>query len=154
MVKKPWFGYISAYLFWAISLAVALWFLALARNTVPLLIANLLIQDPTHARTLQIIIDRVLILVGGIGWLAFMAIIEQYFRKGVIQECLCGRISRVFGILLVLIFLADSLQMLQTGIQSIFRSSPLVLLAELIFGVGLIYLSDRVTKPSRRTQTS
>ncbi len=155
MLKKRWVDYIFAYLFWAISLALAVWFLILARNTFPNWIANSLIPNPVHARPVAVIIDRLIVLGGGFGWLAVLIIVEQYFRKGVAKGILWRRIARVIGILLVLIFLADGSQMIQ-GLGSLnIWLDWLLLIAELALGVGLLYLSvNRRPSPPKRAHLS
>ena len=143
MLKKRWFGYISAYFFWAVSLALLTWFLILARNTLPAWVEVAISNNPTLARQLAVILDKVLILVGGIGWLVFLIVIEQYFRKGIARGKLWVRIARVLGILLILIFLVDGSQVLLSQILITMWTNWLILLLELALGVGLIYLSRR-----------
>lgn len=154
MLKKRWFGYISAYVFWAISVALALWFLIQVRETLPAWIAGSIMKDPLRARRLATIINQLLVLVGGAGLLVFLLIIEQYFRKGVLKGNLWGRIARVCGILLVLIFLIDGSQLMLNKISLTFWSSWLMVLVELALGVSLLTFSrNRLTRSSNRSRS-
>lgn len=143
MLKNRWFGFISAYFFWAISLVLALWLLILVRNTFPSWISNGLFTNPALARQVATIFDRVIVLVGGCGWLAYLIIMEQYFRNGVTLGKLWQRIARVIGILLLLIFLADAGQVIKDQISLNIWFRWLLLVIELGLGLGLIYVSRK-----------
>ena len=154
MLNQRWFRYLSAYFFWALSLALAAWLLILTRNTVPSWVASAILDNPAHASQLAAIFDKVLILLGCIGWLVLLIVIEQYFRKGVTRGNLWGRIERVIGILLILIFLVDSAQMIRNKFTFTFWASWLILIVELGLGAGLIYLSRNLRSgPSKGSRS-
>ena len=140
MLKNRWFLYLAAYFLWAVSLALALWLLLVARNTLPPLLASLI--DPRHAGQMNIFIDRAFVLLGGSAWLVLMTVLEHHYRKGAEGGQLWVRVGRVTGVLLVLLFVFDSIQEIREGIPPL-GLTWIVLLAELVAGAVLLYLSRR-----------
>ena len=101
------FRYVIVYVMWFINLGLATWLLISSRLV--LLIIPALLFDPMdyfYPKRVEVF-DKVFTLLLGIGWLAFMVITEDYFRKGVLKGNLKKRIASVTGTLLFCIFVVE-----------------------------------------------
>lgn len=144
MKKKILGMYVLAYLLWVVSLIFALGLLILIRNILPPLISTTLLNNPGHAVILNVFVDRAFILLGGIAWLVWMAVVEQYLRKGVKRGTLWPRAARVIGGLLLALGVAEALQIVFLGSRAWPGGSAwLLALAELAAGAALTRFSRR-----------
>lgn len=139
MKKKSLGMYVLAYLLWVVSLILALGLLILIRNILPPLISTTLLSNPGHAAILNVFVDRAFILLGGIAWLAWMGIVEQYLRKGVGRGTLWPRAAHIIGLLLLALGVAEALQIVFLGSQAWPKGYAwLPALAGLAAGVALL----------------
>jgi membrane protease YdiL (CAAX protease family) len=138
------FQYVIAYGMWFVNLGLATWLLYISRFVllvVPALLFNP--EDysyPKRAETL----DKIFTLLLGIGWLAFMVITEEYFRAGVLKGNLTKRVTRVTGLVLLCVFVVDSILF---GLQGFAGNGLrwLMLAVELAIGFVLVAYSRKST---------
>jgi hypothetical protein len=143
-IKRIWLVYIFAYLMWVVSMLLGILFLVMGRTTFPVFLGSALAESAFDARQWAIAIDRIFTLVVGMALVVNMVAVESYFRAGVKPGDLTRRLARVFGIQLLLLFIADGAQQLM--MISAFISWPriAVLLLELAAGLFLTIYSFRV----------
>jgi hypothetical protein len=89
------------------------------------------------AKTVNLI-DRVVTVVLGLGWLAFVIITEDYFRKAVKKGNLLRRFARITGPVLLCIFVVDLVFFWLQGISSDNWLRWLILATELGGGIALV----------------
>ena len=134
--------YIFAYCVWFVNLGLVTWLLFIIRPVL-LVIPTLLFDPgdyffPKRVET----VDKIFTLLLGVGWLAFMVITEEYFRTGVLKRNLTKRVTRITGIVLLCIFIVDSILFILQGFTGDW-SRWLTLTAELIIGFGLVVYSRK-----------
>ncbi len=119
MQKRRWMGYLLVYVMWLAILLLGIWFLLISRDAL-LGLADALMVDETTAHTWRLIsLERFYLVGTGVVWLAVMVFSEAYLRRGVVRGQLVPRFSRIFGVVILLVFVADvtlfALQGLQGG---------------------------------------
>ena len=91
--------------------------------------------------------DKVLILLLGLSWIAYVISMEEYFREGVLKENLMKRFSKITGPILLAIFVFDLTLYGLQGFGNWLRW--LILAGELALGISL--LATYLTKYSTST---
>ncbi len=86
--------------------------------------------------------DRFIAVILGIGWLVFMIVLEESFRKAMSDGTLLRKFIRVTAVLLLIILAADLVMAYVQGFQLPW-SVWLVMALELIFGVGGLWFTRR-----------
>lgn len=137
-----------AYGMWIIDLGLALGFAYLCRTDLLDLFALFYKKENSYFRGAVNVIDRVFILILGLGWLAFMILVEENYRVGVQKGDLWIRCTRVTGPLVLAVFVANLILFWLRGIGSTDWLSWIILAAELAIGIALIIMNKKVV-PSK-----
>lgn len=137
--------YASAYGIWIVDLGLAAWLFYLSRTVfLGLLALSGQAGEWQFAKTVNLI-DRVVTVVLGLGWLAFVIITEDYFRKAVKKGNLLRRFVRVTGPVLLCIFVVDLILFWLQGIGSSYWLRWLILAVELCVGIALVVSGKKKT---------
>ncbi len=152
MVKKtPWSKYVIAYLAWIIAFLLFLWFFIISRETVSNLLHMSLGQTLQQVK-MQEFLNRMYTFLAGLAWLIFMIVTESYFRHGAEKGDLARRVTRFIGVELALTFIADFILALMIGLDILSPSRWILLIVEMVGGVGLIWLGFfKLKKVTRRS---
>jgi hypothetical protein len=130
--------YVSAYILWIVGSGFVAWLFYLGRTVLlGLLALSGQAGEWQFAKTVNLI-DRVVTVVLGLGWLAFVIITEDYFRKAVKKGNLLSRFARVTGPVLLCIFVVDLVFFWLQGIGSDNWLRWLFLAVELGGGIALV----------------
>ena len=92
--------------------------------------------DFQYQKTVNLV-DRVVIVLLGLGWLVFSIITEESYRTGALKKGLLKRFSRFTGPLLLCIFVVDLILFWLQGIGADNWLRWLILGIELVLGLGL-----------------
>ena len=130
--------YVFAYVMWIVDLGLALWFAYLCRTDLLSIFALFYQKENAYFRGMANVIDRVFLLILGLGWLAFMIFVEQYYRVGIRKKNLLVRITSVTGPLVLAVFVANLILFWVKGIGRYDWLSWLILAVELGVGIALI----------------
>jgi hypothetical protein len=130
--------YATSYLMWIIDLAIAFWFIIIARNDLTNFLALFYKKGNLTYGHMVDFTDKVFSITLGLGWLALMIVVEEYYRKGVEKGDLRKRFARVTGPLVIAVFVADLITFWLGGIGSASFIRWLILAAELGIGIALI----------------
>jgi hypothetical protein len=130
--------YAVAYAMWFANLGLSIWLFYISR-TVLLTVFALFYQagDWQYTKTVNLI-DRVVTVVLGLGWLIFAIITEDLYRTGVKKENLLQRFAKATGPLLLCIFTVDLIFFWVQGIGTSNWLRWLILAAELGSGIALV----------------
>ena len=137
--------YVLAYSMWFIDLLLAIWLLMISRWALLTIVTPLLI-DPGHflyPRRAEVM-NAVYTLLLGIGWVTFMIITQKYYSFGARQGNLSKRFARITGLLLLCIFLVDSIFFYVHGFDANNWLRWLIISAELVLGVILILYGRKI----------
>jgi uncharacterized membrane protein len=130
--------YASAYILWIVGSGFVAWLFYLGRTVLlGLLALSGQVGEWQFAKTVNLI-DRVVTVVLGLGWLAFVIITEDYFRKAVKKGNLLRRFARITGPVLLCIFIVDLVFFWLQGISSDNWLRWLILATELGGGIALV----------------
>jgi hypothetical protein len=129
--------YVFAYAGWIADLGLALWLAYLCKTTLLGIFALFYTGNLAYANAVNFI-DKAFTVILGLGWLAFMIAIEEYFRTGIEKEAPQKRFASVTGPLLVSIFAVDLILAWVQGISGGSWLRWLILAAELGIGIALL----------------
>jgi hypothetical protein len=133
--------YLIAYTMWIANMLLSIWFVYLTRTSVLSIMALFYQQGDFQYTKLVNLVDRVLVIVLGLGWLVFTIITEEYFRSGALKENLPKRFARVAGPLILCIFIVDLSLFWVQGVGEWMRW--LILAIELVAGLALVVYSKK-----------
>lgn len=133
---KKVFNQAIAYILWIANITLALWFAYLCRQDVLVFFAQLYFKGK-WSQEKQLVVDRAFTTILGLGWLAFMIIVEEYYRIGAQKGVLWPRFTRVTGALALAVFVANLILFWLQGIHSNEWLSWIILVVELGIGIGL-----------------
>jgi hypothetical protein len=137
MREQKLLKYLLVYAMWAAILGLGLWFLLVSRDALLGLLASLMEGRSTSDTWRLISAERFYMVGAGLIWLALMVISESYLRRGVRRGLLWERFARIFGVELLMLFVADAvLFVLQGAWGSLLRW--LILAVELGLGIGCV----------------
>jgi uncharacterized protein YacL len=140
MLKK-WLKYSFAYIGWIVFIALGFLFLVLGRTSFSGLLNAYYVQGK-YQRSVEVqFIDRVFFLIVAFALLISMIVVEEYFKNGVKRERLPGRIFRVMGIEILLVFIAHFALVFPAGFPPL---TIFLLLAELIAGAAMAWFGFRL----------
>jgi hypothetical protein len=139
-------SYIAAYLGWIFFILLFLVVILLGRDTLLAFLRNYWAQERFDRQFAINFIDRSFVLTLGIAWLIFMIILESYFRTGIVKGILTHRLSKVFGFMIMTIFVIHFLRSLMSGVFTQPGIQWVLLATELAIGAGLLFLSQKTTK--------
>ena len=139
--------YIMAYLLWVVAMLLGVAFLLIGMNGIPQLLAPFFSATDFNVRFMAGFINRIFLVVSGIGILVIIVAVESYFRHGAQSNTLWQRAARVFGPMLLLVFVADLCQVI--FLQYPFGLNPrwLILALELAAALALTYFGYRKPLP-------
>lgn len=144
MIKKG-IRYVIAYLFWIVTLLLALWFCVLARNGFLGILGAFYLRDSIIYVQRARLFDRVFTVVCGLLWFALMIVWEEAFRSRAQKPDLLRYFARIAGMLFLLIFAADLVLLWLQGITSVNWSRWLMLAAEPAIGIAFLWYVYRFT---------
>jgi hypothetical protein len=133
--------YLIAYTMWIANMGLAIWFIFLTRTSVLGILALFYQQGDFQYQKLVDLVDRVLVVVLGLGWLIFTVVTEEYFRSGALTENLPKRFARIAGPLILCIFVVDLTLVWVQGASDWMRW--LILAIELFTGLALVVFTRR-----------
>jgi hypothetical protein len=140
------FRYSIAYFLWIVDLGLGIWLFLLGRSVLLGVLA--LSYKPgalTYAHRVDFV-DKMYVLLLGLAWLALMIVLEHQFRTSALTENLPQRFAKVTGILLLSVFVIDSILFWLQGVASGNWLRWLILAAELGIGIWLIVaVQNRLT---------
>lgn len=130
--------YAIAYGMWIADLGLAIWLFFISRTSLVGILA--LFYEPgdlaySHAVD---VIEKVISIILGLGWLAFSIVTEDYYRTGALEGNLLKRFARVTGPVLLCIFIVDLMLFWLVGIGGDNWLRWLILAAELGIGIVLV----------------
>ena len=133
--------YVSAYLMWIVDLGLTFWLFMISR-TVFLGIFALSYKGGQLIYAQRVdFAEKVFSILLGLAWLAFMIIVEAYFRSGASRDDLLKRFAKVTGPVLLVIFGVDLTLFLLQGIGTGGWLRWFMLVAELSAGIVLLMLA-------------
>jgi hypothetical protein len=142
--------YVTAYALWVIDLGLALWFIFFSRTVFLGVLASFAKEGDWQYRYKVDSADKIYVIALGLGWLAFMIFLEQYFRNGAGAGDLLKRFARATWPVLLGIFIVDVIFFWFQGLGVTAWLRWLVLAAEL--GIGIVLLvyekSQSKSKPN------
>jgi len=147
---KKVFNQIIAYGMWIVDLLLALWFALLSRTALLDILALFYKKGQWQYPRQVNVVDKTFTLLLGLGWMALVVIVEEYFRTSIPKGVLLKRIARVTGLLLLAIFGVDLILFWVQGIGSGDWLRWLLLAAEL--GIGTALLVWVKTRPTSQPQ--
>jgi hypothetical protein len=130
--------YLVAYGMWIVDMGLATWLFYISRTTLLALLAQFYKQGNYQYTKMVNLVDRVFVVVLGLGWLIFSVVTEDYYRKGALKEKTLKRFARVTGPLLLCVFVIDLMLFWLQGIEAGDLLRWLILAAELVIGLALI----------------
>lgn len=147
MQMKQISAYVMAYLLWVVAMLLGVAFLLIGMNGIPQLLAPFFSATEFNERFMAGFINRIFLVVSGIGILIIIVAVESYFRHGAQSNTLWQRAARVFGPLLLLIFVADLCREIYFQNSFGFVLQWLRLALELAAAVALSYFGYRKPLP-------
>ena len=140
--------YVSAYLMWIVDLGLTFWLFMISR-TVFLGIFALSYKGGQLIYAQRVdFAEKVFSILLGLAWLAFMIIVEEYFRSGASRDDLLKRFASVTGPVLLVIFGVDLTLFWLQGVGGSGWLRLSVLAAELGIGIVLLMLARVQPKPN------
>jgi hypothetical protein len=107
MQKRRWMGYPLVYAMWLAILLLGVWFLLTSRDALLGLVDMLDVNETTSHAWRLISMERFYLVGAGMVWLVVMVFSEAYLRRGVARGRLVSRFARIFGVVVLLTFVAD-----------------------------------------------
>jgi hypothetical protein len=135
---KKVINYAIAYGMWIADLMLAFWLAYLSRTDFLGILALFYKKGQWQYSRQVDFADKAFMLVLGLGWLALMVIIEEYFRVGIQKKDLLKRFARVTGPVLLCLFVVDLILFWLEGIGSGNWLRWIILAAELGIGTALL----------------
>lgn len=126
---------LSAYLLWAVVLALGIWLLLLSRNAVLAVFSALSTNTTTTGAGQLETLDKFYSIAAGILWLALMIVSELYFRSGARRGVLLPSFARVIGAELLLLFVVDTVLLVIIGFAAATLWRWLILTAEISLAI-------------------
>ena len=140
--------YAGAYMLWIADLVLTFWLIFISR-TVYLGIFAFFYKPGAWADSHRVdLVDKVFLLILGLGWLIFMILVEAYFRAGARHEDLLKRFARVTGPVLLSIFGVDLILFWLQGVGGGNWFRWFILAAELGLGIALFVSARPQPKPN------
>ena len=129
--------YLIAYGLWFINLGLSAWLIYISRTAVIALFAVFYqAGDYQFSKTVNLV-DRILTIVLGLGWLVFSIVTEESYRTGARKKNLLKRFARFTGPLVLCIFVVDLILFWLQGIGGDNWMRWFILAIELVSGLGL-----------------
>lgn len=131
-------NYILAYSTWVADMGLAIWLAYLCKYDLLNFLALFYKRGNWIYEKQVNVIDKAFTIFLGLGWMAFMIIVEEYYRIGIQKGDLLKRLVTITGPLLLSIFVVDLLLFWLQGIGTYNWIRWLILAVEL--GAGLVLL--------------
>lgn len=139
--------YVIAYLLWIVAMILGVAFLLIGMNGIPQLLAPFFSATEFNVRFMAGFINRIFLIVAGTGILIIIVAVESFFRHGAQSGTLWQRAARVFGPLLLLVFVADLCQVIFLRYPFGLNPRWLILALELAAALALSYFGYRQPLP-------
>lgn len=140
--------YVGAYLMWIVDLGLSFWLFLMSR-TVFLGLFALSYKEGNLVYAQRVdFADKVFSILLGLAWLAFMIIVEAYFRAGASRDDLLKRFASITGPVVLGIFGVDLILFWLQGVGGGGWLRQSVLVAELGIGILLLMLVRFQSKPN------
>jgi hypothetical protein len=140
---------VIAYGMWIIDMALAFWLCYISRSAYLGIFALSSENRGWSYGKLMGFLDKAFLIVLGLGWLAYMIIVEQYFSPGIQKGDLLKRFCKITGPVLLCLFVVDLILFWLAGIDSGNWLRWLTLAGEL--GIGLAMLISSKTNTPEKT---
>lgn len=132
--ERRWILYPLVYAMWLAILLLGIWFLLISRDALLGLIDALMVDESTSHAWRLISFERFYMFGAGLIWLVVMVFSELYLRRGVARGELVPRFARIFGVLVLLVFVVDAIIFAMQGLPGGWLRW-LILAVELALGV-------------------
>jgi hypothetical protein len=126
------FRYATAYGLWILGIGLAFWLLYLS------ILALFYEQGEWQYTKTVNLVDRIITVTLGLGWLVYTIVTEDKYRKGALKGDLLKSFARFTGPVLVSIFVVDLILFWLGGVGSDNLLRWLILAAELGGGIALV----------------
>ena len=143
-MRKIFSNVISSVL-WIVDLALAFWLFYFIRTAYLDIFALFYKTGNTRYSHTVDFLDKAIIILLGLAWLALMIIVEEYFRAGIQKGDMLKRFARITGPLLLCIFAVDLILAWLQGIGGGNWLRWIILAGELGIGITLIVSAKKST---------
>jgi hypothetical protein len=142
--------YVVAYALWIVDLGLTMWLIITSRSGLLGTLSRIYKNGDVRYNYAAGFLDKSVLIILGLGWLAFMIFSEKYFRVGVQKNLLLKRFARVTGSVLLCIFCINLILLWVNGVGRGSWLSWLILAAELGLGIILLVSANRkaTSKPN------
>ena len=137
--------YVFAYGMWIVDMGLSLWLVYLSRTALLGLLAFFYTQGDYQYTKMVNLVDRIFVVVIGLGWLIFSIITEEFYRTGALKEDILKRFARITGPLLLSVFVVDLILFWLQGISAGDWLRWLIFAAELVVGLALVVFGKKDT---------
>jgi hypothetical protein len=139
MFRKKWFLELSVYLVWFPNIALIFWVALQLRTAVEIGLSAFYVRDQPLLIGPADVMDKYSFAAMICIWIVGIILIEAYLRRGMRDQSMFRRFTRIFGPGLLLLFLVDLFNVLMIEITTAgwLRWSTIAL--ELLVGGGLTY---------------
>ncbi len=135
--------YLFAYFLWVVDLGLSFWLFFLGRTTLLGLLAFFYEPGDFQYTKMVDLVDRIFVVVAGLGWMVFAVVTEEYYRSGALKEKILLRFARVTGPILLSLFIVDLILFWLQGVGAGDWLRWLILVAELGIGLAMV-VSGRI----------
>jgi hypothetical protein len=140
--------YAGAYLMWIVDLGLSFWLFLMSRTVfLGLFAVSYKGGNLVYAQRVDFA-DKVFSILLGLGWLAFMIIVEAYFRAGASRDDLLKRFASITGPVVLAIFGVDLILFWLQRVGGGGWLRQFVLAAELGIGILLLMFVRFQSKPN------
>jgi len=144
--QRGWLVDIEVYLLWFAAVALGFWLALQMRTCIELSLVLFYVRDRIMLVRPADVMDKFSFPFLICAWVVGIVLVEAYFRSGAAKHVLMKRFARVFGPLLLVVFVVDLANLLMQGINSAGWSQWLLLAGELLIGVMITYYGQLFKK--------
>lgn len=132
------FRYAAAYGLWILGIGLAFWLFYLSRTSLIGIFALFYEQGEWQYTKTVNLVDRIITVVFGLGWLVYTIVTEDKYRKGALKGDSLKGFARFTGPVLLAIFVVDLVLFWLQGIGSDNWLRWLILASELGIGITMV----------------
>lgn len=135
--------YAVAYGLWIVDLGLSIWLFFISRTALLGLLALPYEEGNFQYAKIVNLVDRIFVVVAGLGWLIFSIVTEERYRTGALKENILKGFARFTGPILLCLFIVDLILFWLQGISAGNGLRWLILAAELSLGLAMV-VSGRI----------